>query len=117
MIGLPPGVRVLVATKPVDFRKGADTLAAVAKEALKQDPYAGTVLVFRAKRADRIKILIYDGTGLVLYWKALDQGAFKWPPISDGVMRLSPAQLSALVEGMDWTRVFAPRRRRPTAVR
>jgi len=117
VIGLPPGVRVLVATKPVDFRKGADTLAALAKEALKQDPYAGTVLVFRAKRADRIKILVWDGTGLVLYWKALDQGAFKWPPISDGVMRLSPAQLSALVEGMDWTRVFAPRRRRPTAVR
>jgi transposase len=117
MIGLPSGVRVLVATKPVDFRKGADTLAALAKEALKQDPYAGTVLVFRAKRADRIKILVYDGTGLCLYWKALDQGAFKWPPISDGVMRLSPAQLSALVEGMDWTRVFAPRRQRPTAVR
>ena len=117
MIGLPPGVRVLVATKPVDFRKGADTLAALAKEALKQDPYAGTVLVFRAKRADRIKVLVSDGTGLVLYWKALDQGAFKWPPISDGVMRLSPAQLSALAEGMDWTRVFAPRRRRPTAVR
>jgi transposase len=106
-----------VATKPVDFRKGADTLAALAKEALKQDPYAGTVLVFRAKRADRIKILVWDGSGLVLYWKALDQGAFKWPPISDGVMRLSPAQLSALAEGMDWTRVFAPRRRRPTAVR
>jgi transposase len=117
VIGLPPGVRVLVATRPIDFRKGADTLAALAKEALKQDPYAGTVLVFRAKRADRIKILVWDGTGLVLYWKALDQGAFKWPPISDGVMRLSPAQLSALVEGMDWTRVFAPRRRRPTAVR
>ncbi len=117
MIGLPPGVRVLVATKPVDFRKGAETLAALAKEALKQDPYAGTVLVFRAKRADRIKILVYDGTGLCLHWKALDQGAFKWPPISDGVMRLSSAQLAALVEGMDWTRVFAPRRVRPTAVR
>jgi transposase len=117
VIGLPPGVRVLVATKPIDFIKGADTLAALAKEALKQDPYAGTVLVFRARRADRIKILVWDGTGLVLYWKALDQGAFKWPPISDGVMRLSPAQLSALVEGMDWTRVFAPRRRRPTEVR
>jgi len=117
VIGLPPGVRVLVATKPVDFRKGADTLAALAKEALKQDPYAGTVLVFRARRADRIKILVYDGTGLCLYWKALNDGAFKWPPISEGVMRLSPAQLSALVEGMDWTRVFAPRERRPKAVR
>ena len=108
---------MLVATRPVDFRKGADTLAALAKEALKQDPYAGTVLVFRARRADRIKILVYDGSGLCLYWKALDQGRFKWPPISEGVMRLSSAQLSALVEGMDWTRVFAPRRRRPTAVR
>jgi transposase len=118
VIGQPPGVRVLVATKPVDFRKGAETLAALAMEALGQDPFTGaTMLVFRAKRADRVKILVHDGTGLVLYWKALDEGAFKWPPISEGVMRLSPAQLSALTEGMDWTRVFAPRRRRPTAVR
>jgi transposase len=117
VIGLPPGVRVLVATKPVDFRKGVETLAALAAEALKRDPYAGAVLVFRAKRADRIKILFYDGTGLCLYWKALDQGAFKWPPICDGVMRLSSAQLAALVERMDWTGVFAPRRVRPTAVR
>ncbi|MDR3511037.1 MAG: IS66 family insertion sequence element accessory protein TnpB [Caulobacteraceae bacterium] len=117
MISLGPSVRVLVATKPVDFRKGADGLAAVAKEALGQDPFSGTVIVFRARRADRIKIIVWDGTGLVMLWKALDQGAFKWPPISDGVMRLSSAQLSALVEGLDWTRVYAPRRRRPSAVR
>ena len=117
MISLGPAVRVLVATKPVDFRKGADGLAAVAKEALGQDPFSGTVIVFRARRADRIKIIVWDGTGLVMLWKALDQGAFKWPPISDGVMRLSSAQLSALVEGLDWTRVYAPRRRRPSAVR
>jgi len=117
MISLGPAVRVLVATRPVDFRKGADGLAAVAKEALGQDPFSGTVIVFRARRADRIKIIVWDGTGLVMLWKALDQGAFKWPPISDGVMRLSSAQLSALVEGLDWTRVYAPRRRRPSAVR
>ena len=117
MISLGPAVRVLVATKPVDFRKGADGLAAVAKEALGQDPFSGTVIVFRARRADRIKIIVWDGTGLVMLWKALDQGAFKWPPISDGVMRLSSAQLSALVEGLDWTRVYAPRRRRPSAIR
>jgi len=116
MISLGPAVRVLVATRPVDFRKGADGLAAVAKEALGQDPFSGTVIVFRARRADRIKIIVWDGTGLVMLWKALDQGAFKWPPISDGVMRLSSAQLSALVEGLDWTRVYAPRRRRPSAV-
>jgi len=117
VISLGPAVRVLVATKPVDFRKGADGLAAVAKEALGQDPFSGTVIVFRARRADRIKIIVWDGTGLVMLWKALDQGAFKWPPISDGVMRLSSAQLSALVEGLDWTRVYAPRRRRPSAIR
>lgn len=117
MISIPAGVRVLVATKPVDFRRGADSLAALAKAALQQDPYSGTVLVFRAKRADRVKIVCWDGTGLVMLWKALDQGAFKWPPISEGVMRLSSGQLAALVEGLDWTRVHPPRTRRPTAVR
>ena len=117
MIGLPPGVRVLVATRPIDFRKGADSLAALAREALRQDPFSGTVLVFRARRADRVKIVTWDGTGLVMLWKALDEGAFKWPPISDGVMKLSPAQLSALLEGLDWTRVHPPRRVAPRAVR
>lgn len=117
MIGLPPGVRVLVATRPIDFRKGADSLAALAREALRQDPFSGTVLVFRARRADRVKIVTWDGTGLVMLWKALDEGTFKWPPISDGVMKLSPAQLSALLEGLDWTRIHPPRTRRPTAVR
>lgn len=117
MIAIPSGVRVLVATKPVDFRKGADGLAALAKEALKQDPFSGVVLVFRAKRADRIKVVAWDGNGLVMLWKRLDQGAFRWPPITDGVMRLSPAQLSALLEGLDWSRVYAPRQSRPTAVR
>ena len=68
MISIPSGVRVLVATKPIDFRKGGDSLAALAQEALKQDPYSGVVLVFRAKRADRIKIVTWDGTGLVMLW-------------------------------------------------
>lgn len=117
MIAIPAGVRVLVATRPVDFRKGADSLAALAKETLGQDPFQGAVLVFRARRADRVKIVAWDGTGLVMLWKALDQGAFKWPPITDGVMRLSAGQLSALLEGLDWTRVHPPRTRRPTAVR
>ncbi len=117
MIGLGPAVRVLVATKPVDFRRGADSLAALAREALGQDPYSGTVLVFRAKRADRVKIVSWDGTGLVMLWKALDEGAFKWPPISDGVMRLSSSQLAALLDGLDWTRVHPPRKVSPKAVR
>jgi len=108
-------VRVLVATRPVDFRKGMDGLAALARETLAQDPFSGAILVFRAKRADRVKLLLWDGSGLMLVSKRLAEGAFKWPPIMDGVMRLSAAQLMALLEGLDWTRVHVPRVARPQA--
>jgi len=117
VIPVPPGVRVLLATRPVDFRKGADSLTALAKETLAQDPFSGAVLVFRSRRADRVKLLVWDGSGLVLVWKRLEQGTFKWPPITDGVMRLSPAQLAALIEGLDWSRVHVPRIIRPKATR
>jgi transposase len=117
VIPVPPGVRVLIAIRPIDFRKGADSLAALSKETLAQDPFSGAVLVFRSRRADRVKILVWDGTGLVLVWKRLEQGAFKWPPITDGVMRLSPAQFAALIEGLDWSRVRVPRIARPQATR
>lgn len=109
------GVRVLVATKPVDFRKGLDGLAGLVQEHLRLDPFTGAVFVFRAKRADRVKLLIWDGTGLVMIYKRLDEGRFRWPKIHDGVMRLSPAQLSALLEGIDWARVHGRRVPRPTA--
>jgi transposase len=96
-------VRVLVATKPVDFRKGMDGLAALVKEHLGEDPFSGAIYVFRAKRADRVKLLYWDGSGVCLYSKRLEEGQFRWPRIEDGVMRLSQAQLAALVEGLDWT--------------
>jgi transposase len=115
MIVAPGGVRVLVATKPVDFRKGIDGLAALVQEQLRLDPYTGTVFVFRARRSDRIKLLVWDGSGLMLVYKRLEGGQFRWPKIDDGVMRLSPAQLSALLEGLDWSRVHARRVIRPTA--
>jgi len=117
VIASPPGLRVLIATRPVDFRRGADSLAALAKETLAQDPFSGTVIVFRSKRSDRVKILVYDGTGLVLIWKRLERGVFKWPPITGGLMRLSSAQLAALFEGLDWSRMHVPRVLRPTATR
>jgi len=115
VIGVPAGVRVLVATRPVDFRRGADSLAALVREELRHDPFCGTIFVFRSKRADRLKLLAWDGSGLVLLWKRLEQGAFRWPPISDGVMRLSASQLAALIEGMDWSRLFAHDVARPLA--
>ena len=69
--------------------------------------------MFRAKRADRIKILVWDGSGLVLTYKRLETGKFAWPAVSDGVMRLSKAQFEALFEGLDWRRVYARRVRAP----
>jgi transposase len=105
MISLPSGARVLLAMRPVDFRKGAHGLAAVAAEVLREDPFSGAVIVFRSKRSDRVKILVWDTSGLVLVWKQLQQGGFRWPPVTDGVMKLSPVEFAALFDGLDWTRV------------
>ncbi|WP_158741984.1 IS66 family insertion sequence element accessory protein TnpB [Acidisphaera sp. L21] len=110
MITIPAGVRVLLATQPVDFRKGAHGLAALAAEVLGEDPFSGVVIVYRAKRADRVKLLMWDGSGLILVWKQLQHGAFEWPPIIDGTMRLSPVAFAALFDGLDWTRVQSVRR-------
>ena len=109
MIGPSGTVRVMVATKPVDFRKGMEGLAMLVREHMKADPFSGAVYVFRAKRADRIKLIFWDGTGLCLFAKRLEEGVFRWPKIEDGVMRLSAAELSALLEGLDWRRVHAAR--------
>lgn len=86
----------MVATKPVDFRKGAEGLAALVRETLGADPFSGAVYVFRAKRTDRIKLIFWDGTGVCLYAKRLEDGEFRWPKVHDGMMRLTAAQLSAL---------------------
>jgi len=75
-----------------------------------RSPFSGVVYVFRAKRADRIKLVWWDGTGLWLLAKRLEEGAFRWPTIQDGVMRLTAAQLGALLEGLDWRRVHGGRR-------
>jgi transposase len=98
VIGPTGAVRVMVATRPVDFRKGAEGLATLVRETMMADPFSGAVYVFRAKRADRIKLIFWDGTGLCLFAKRLEDGIFRWPRIEDGVMRLSAAQLSALIE-------------------
>jgi transposase len=98
MIAVPAGVRIVVASRPVDFRDG---LAALVQQALRENPFAGDLFVFRAKRADRVKILAWDGTGLCLFHKRLEKGRFVWPPVQDGAIRLSAAQLSLLLEGLD----------------
>ncbi|WP_287304637.1 IS66 family insertion sequence element accessory protein TnpB [Mesorhizobium sp.] len=97
MIGPTGAVKVMVATKPVDFRNRArrarrtgvrgDGRRSVQRRGLR-----------RAKRPDRIKLIFWDGTGVCLYAKRLEDGEFRWPKVQDGVMRLTAAQLSALLE-------------------
>ena len=103
MIAVPPGVRILLAAQPVDFRKGMDGLAALVQQALRADPFAGEVFIFRPKRADRVNILVYDGTGL--YAKRLEAGRFSWPSPAEGGVRLTSAQLATLLEGLPWHRL------------
>ena len=100
MIVPPTNVRVLIATKPVDFRKGVMRLAEIVEAEFKADPFNGLICASQSKWADRIKLLFWDGTGICLLIKRLEDAKFCWPRIEDGVMRLSPAQLSALLEGL-----------------
>jgi transposase len=114
MIAVPPGVRILLAAQPVDFRKGMDGLAALVQQALHANPFQGDVFIFRPRRADRVKILVYDGTGLCLYSNRLEAGRFCWPSPTEGVARLSAAQLATLLEGLPWHRLQPRPVRRPS---
>lgn len=105
MIAIPSGVRIVVWSAPIDFRAGMDSLSARVQKMQESNPFCGDLFLFRAKAADKVKILVWDGTGLWLHQKRLEQGRFIWPPIKNGVMTLSPAQLAMLLEGFDWTRV------------
>ena len=93
-----------------------DGLAALVQQALRADPFAGEVFIFRSKRADRVKILVYYGTGLVLYSKRLEAGRFSWPLPAEGVVRLSALQLATLLEGLAWRHLQPRPVRRPSTV-
>jgi transposase len=108
--------KIVVASKPVDFRKSINGLAALVAEALRADPYCGTVFVFRSKRKDRIKWLVWDGSGMILATKWLESGGFTWPPVSDGAVYLSPAQMVMLLNGLDWTKAYAEPVKRPRII-
>jgi transposase len=101
---IPSGARVFLRAGAVDFRKGPDGLVSLVRDA-GADPFNGALYVFRSKRADRIKIVWFDGSGLCLFAKRLEQSHFVWPSAGSFEIRLSHAQLMALVEGLDWKRV------------
>lgn len=111
MIGLPAGTRVWIVAGHTDMRKGFDGLASLVQTTLAANPFGGHVFVFRGRRGDILKILWFDGQGLVLLAKRLERGRFVWPQASSGGVTLTPAQLSMLLEGIDWRlpmRTFVP---------
>jgi transposase len=85
-----------------DMRRGTNSLALLVQKAFKGDPHGGDLYVFRGKSGKLIKILWYDGLGMSLYAKRLERGRFLWPSSADGVVTITPAQLSYLLEGIDW---------------
>jgi transposase len=104
MIGLPLGTRVWLGAGVTDMRKGMDGLAALVQTTLAENPFSGHVFAFRGKRGDLVKLLWWSGDGMNLYAKRLERGRFVWPQASSGTVHLTSAQLSMLMEGIDWRR-------------
>jgi transposase len=102
MIPIPTGVRVWLATGYTDMRRGSPSLALQVQEVLKHDPLCGHVFCFRGRRGDLIKVIWHDSQGACLFTKRLERGRFIWPSAADGVVTISPAQLSYLLSGIDW---------------
>ena len=107
MIALPPSTRVWLACGTTDMRKGFDGLAALVQLQLTEDPFSGQLFGFRGRAGDRVKILWWSGDGMCLFAKRLERGRFVWPQATHGSVSLSSAQLSMLLEGIDWR---APKR-------
>nr|WP_261376170.1 MULTISPECIES: IS66 family insertion sequence element accessory protein TnpB [unclassified Sphingobium] len=101
-MAFPPSTKIYLSLAPCDMRKGFDGLSAQVRNILQLDPFSGAVFLFRGKRGDRLKALVWDGSGLCVYAKRLERGKFVWPRAHEGALRLSAAQLAMLLEGMNW---------------
>ena len=104
MIELRTGTKIWLAAGVTDMRRGFDGLSAKVQTVLEQQPFSGHVFVFRGRRGDIVKLLWWDGDGLCLFAKRLERGRFVWPQATEGTVCLTRAQLSMLLEGIDWRR-------------
>jgi len=104
MIGLAAGTRIWIVAGVTDLRRGFVGLRGLVHTALSDDPFSGQVFIFRGRRGDLIKVLWWDGDGLCLFAKRLERGRFIWPQAASGTVSLTSAQLSMLLEGIDWRR-------------
>jgi transposase len=101
VINLPPSVRIYLAVQPADMRRGFDGLAAMTTSILGQDPLSGHLFVFRNRRGDRLKILYWDRDGLAIWAKRLERGSFNFPAPSGDRVEVTPAEMAAILEGID----------------
>lgn len=101
---IPSGTRIWLVAGVTDMRRGFDGLAALVQQTLGANPFGGQVFLFRGRRGDLVKLLWWDGDGLCLFAKRLERGRFIWPRATEGSLHLSAAQLSMLLEGIDWRR-------------
>jgi transposase len=104
MMSLPGGTQIWIAAGKTDLRRGFTGLSSLVQTVLEQDPFSGHVFVFRGRRGDLLKVLWWDGDGLCLLAKRLERGRFVWPQAESGTVSLTRAQLSMLLEGIDWRR-------------
>ena len=102
MIPVPAMTKIWLAGGVTDMRKGFVGLSAQAETVLRADPYCGHLFVFRGRRGDLIKVIWWDGQGACLFSKHLERGRFVWPSVADGKLSITTAQLSMLLEGIDW---------------
>ena len=107
MLTLPTSLRVFAKSGATDMRKSFDGLVGLVEQELGQDVESGHLFLFFNRRGDRVKVLWWDGDGLCLFAKRLERGRFVWPQATSGTVHLTAAQLSMLLEGIDWRR---PRR-------
>jgi len=105
MLKLPDGARIFMAVKPVDMRRSFDGLCATITEALGSSPMTGDLYLFRGRRADRIKAIIWDRNGLAIWYKRLEKGKYKWPTRECASIELSADDLTLLLDGVDFTRI------------
>lgn len=101
MLTLSPAVRIFVSCEPADMRRAFDGLATIVREVLGRDPLSGHLFVFRNRTGDRVKVLLWDRTGYVLWYKRLEEGVFHFPVDSNGQVEIEAAELSLLLEGID----------------
>ncbi len=102
MIPVPASTKIWLAAGVTDMRKGFVGLSAQAEKVLQADPYCGHLFVFRGRRGDLIKVIWWDGQGACLFSKRLERGRFVWPSAAGGKLVIGTAQLSMLLEGIDW---------------